>query len=262
MHWPTLRRICPPIGLLALIAATAIPVMAADDELPGDLVYLRRIDRTILQDIRYATSENFTGMKVPGYEAAECILLRPVAEALKRVQSALAVSGLSLKVYDCYRPLRAVRAFVKWVERPAIEGDRPYHHPRTPRGRLIALGYISAASTHARGDTVDLTIVSQTTPAASRAEQTGRPATGDCASPARERRPDTSVDMGTSFDCFDSRSALSSRFTGPIQRKWRQRLSEAMTRGGFAGYDREWWHFTYDLSDRPVWDIPVTRTEP
>src|SRR5262249_31313190 len=80
--------------------------------IPKEFTYLRDVDPSILQDVRYAGPNNFTGKQVPGYGAAECVLLRPVADALKRLQADLASQNLSLKVYDCYRPKRAVRSFV------------------------------------------------------------------------------------------------------------------------------------------------------
>ena len=87
-------------------------------EMPKDFVYLRDIDPTILQDMRYAGSNNFTRKHVPGYDAAECVLVRQTAEALKAVQADLRAKGLALKVYDCYRPARAVAAFVEWAKLP------------------------------------------------------------------------------------------------------------------------------------------------
>ena len=81
--------------------------------LPPDFVYLRDVDPTIAQDLRYAGNDNFTGRALPGYDAAECVLRADAAQALKRVQAALTPSGLSLKVYDCYRPERAVRAMAR-----------------------------------------------------------------------------------------------------------------------------------------------------
>src|SRR5689334_9090392 len=95
--------------LAAALVLAAIPAYARD-MLPPGFVYLRDIDPTIVQDIRYATSDNFTGHPLPGYGAGECILRREAAEALRRVQAELAPEKLSLKVYDCYRPTRAVRA--------------------------------------------------------------------------------------------------------------------------------------------------------
>src|SRR5947209_6502950 len=94
-------------GCLAATSACGIEL----SRLPAGFVRVRDIDKTIVQDIRYATAANFTGAPVPGYQAGECILLREAAEALKLVQRDLRPSGLSLKVYDCYRPVRAVKAF-------------------------------------------------------------------------------------------------------------------------------------------------------
>src|SRR5690242_17202779 len=57
--------------------------------LPGDFVYLRDVDPSILQDIRYASANNFTGRRLAGYEAGECVVKRDVALALSRVQANL-----------------------------------------------------------------------------------------------------------------------------------------------------------------------------
>src|SRR5262249_2536439 len=110
-HTSVIRRGRAGIVIAAAIVLAAIGQgAAAQGALPAGFVYLRAVDPTIAQDIRYAGADNFVGRPLPGYEAAECILRRDVAAALKRVQADLAASGLSLKVYDCYRPARAVRA--------------------------------------------------------------------------------------------------------------------------------------------------------
>ena len=112
---------------LGLSAALLLAAPATGQQaLPAPLVYLRSIDASIIQDMRYATEHNFTGRRVPGYDAAECILHRQAAIALSKVQSALRERGMSLKVYDCYRPQRAVVAFVAWAN------DR--YRTRAPRG--------------------------------------------------------------------------------------------------------------------------------
>ena len=85
---------------------------------PKGFVYLRDIDPSIQQDMRYAGPNNFTREPVPGYDAPECLLVREAAEALKAVQADLKPMGLSLKVYDCYRPTMAVAAFVDWSKEP------------------------------------------------------------------------------------------------------------------------------------------------
>ena len=95
---------------------------------------------------------------VPGYGAPECVLLREVAVALKEVQDELRAKNLGLKVYDCYRPRRAVSAFVDWVKKPNSKGDES-HYPNTSRADLLKLGYISAVSSHSYGTAVDLTLI-------------------------------------------------------------------------------------------------------
>ena len=104
---------------LAVLAAlsTATPAFAGD-ALPDGFVYLRDVDPTIEQDMRYAGPHNFTGKSVDGYDAAECVLARQAAEALKTVQADVQANGLTLKVYDCYRPSRAVAAFLAWSKLP------------------------------------------------------------------------------------------------------------------------------------------------
>src|SRR5262245_46844857 len=132
--------------LLLAIGAPTTPRLAPEEPpraLPKPLVYLRDVDPSILQDMRYAGSDNFTGRPVPGYGAAECVLLREAAEALSRVQRALRARKLSLKVYDCYRPQSAVRAFVAWV-REGEKTDDPLlkrFHPNIQRNQIIADGY-------------------------------------------------------------------------------------------------------------------------
>ena len=220
------------------------PALEKTGKLPEPLVYLRDIDPTILQDMRYAGTDNFTGRRVPGYGAPECVLLREAAEALSRVQQALAPRKLSLKVYDCYRPRRAVRSFVEWVEAETGVSDPllKRFHPRIERGQLISLGYVSAMSHHSRGDTVDLTLVELP---AKTAPPFKRDATyGACTGPAEGRAPDASVDMGTGFDCFDPLSHTNAAGISPAQRRWREILVEAMAEQGFRNYFREWWHFT------------------
>jgi len=109
-----MTRAWRPIAAMFTFALAACEAVA-QGVLPPGFAYLRDVDPTIAQDIRYASPDNFVGHPLPGYEAAECILRREVAEALKRVQSDLAPSGLSLKVYDCYRPTRASRAMATWA---------------------------------------------------------------------------------------------------------------------------------------------------
>jgi zinc D-Ala-D-Ala dipeptidase len=231
--------------------------------LPEPLVHLRDIDPSIVQDMRYAGADNFTGRRVPGYGAGECVLLREAAEALARVQQALLPLKLSLKVYDCYRPRQAVRAFVAWVREGETEVDPVLKrfHPNVSRSQLIERGYVAAVSHHSRGDTVDLTLVQ--VPAKRAAPFSRNSVYGPCTGPANERAPDTSVDMGTAFDCFDPLSHTAAAGITPEQRRWRETLLEAMGREGFRNYRKEWWHFTLVPSrSSQAFDVPIPPRRP
>ena len=246
------RRLLAAAGL----ALTAPSGPAVAQPLPAPLVLLRDVDPSIVQDIRYAGPDNFTGRPLAGYIGSECVLLAGVARALSAVQRDLAGRGLSLKVYDCYRPVRAVRAMVAWVR--GAEGDAARRfHPRVPRSKLIAQGYIATQSEHSRGRAVDLTLLRL--PVASAPPLDPDRTYGDCTSPAAGRAPDNGIDMGTGFDCFDPRSHASARGLTPEQGEARRTLAEAMRRRGFSGYSREWWHFSMASSEAGgrSFDVPV-----
>ena len=76
-------------GLALRIMMLPAPALAGS-ALPKGFVYLRDLDPTIVQDIRYAGSHNFVGRPIRGYLAAECILAQPAANALVDVQRKLA----------------------------------------------------------------------------------------------------------------------------------------------------------------------------
>jgi D-alanyl-D-alanine dipeptidase len=236
--------------LVAVIIGFAAPAHAAD----VPLVYLRDVDPSIAQDIRYATKDNFTGFKVPGYLAGECLLLGPVAKALKKVQADLMERGLSLKVYDCYRPQKAVDAFVAWANSAAPGVSRFF--PRTPKGELLKKGYIEPVSNHSRGAAVDVTLVAAF--AASAKPFDPLKTYGGCIGPQGQRAPDNSLDMGTGYDCFDEMAATDANVSPP-QKKLRKALLDAMSKHGFKNYKGEWWHFGYPPAEKaPVLNVDVT----
>jgi D-alanyl-D-alanine dipeptidase len=226
------------------LAATLITSPShARDMLPPGFVYLRDVDSSIAQDMRYATSDNFTGRPLPGYKAGECILRREAAEALRRVQADLAHENLGLKVYDCYRPTRAVRAMAAWAHDGDEGAATKRFYPELQKRNLFRLGYIAAQSKHSTGTTVDLTLIRRPATPAPAFDPAAR--YGPCTGPAAKRAPDNSIDMGTAFDCFDLRSYSASRAIAPEQKRWRGVLNTAMHRSGFANYFREWWHYSY-----------------
>ena len=144
------------IALFATACATqqtsAPTISPATTPAEADLVDIRSLVPDIDLDMRYAGANNFTGAPVDGYEAPKCFLLRPAAEALARVELKLRDDHMRLRLYDCYRPVRAVQRFVAWAHAP----DDGARRPRTTRtfDKPALLGdYISPTSGHSRGAT-------------------------------------------------------------------------------------------------------------
>ena len=162
-------------GAVSVNAAALPPGTGGAESL---LVDVRSVDSTILVDARYAGANNFTGARLPGYDAPRALLRREVAAALARVQARLRTGGLGLLVFDGYRPVRATLAMVDWAE-------------RTGRADLLDDGYIARKSRHNQGVAVDLTLVD--------------PASG------------TQLDMGTPFDTF-SEAAHTANAAGRVLR--------------------------------------------
>jgi D-alanyl-D-alanine dipeptidase len=237
--------------LVVLAVFSAAPAFAGD-VMPEGFVYLRDIDPTIQQDMRYAGSKNFTGRPAPGYDTPECVLARQAAEALKAVQADLKAKGLGLKVYDCYRPERAVAGFVAWTQEPDDPKAKAVYYPNVPKSELLP-NYIAPRSGHSRGAAVDLTLV----PLGGEVKES--PKSGPCTAPQGSKAPDGSLAMGTTFDCFDVKSGkLASNYIGE-QNANRNALSDAMEAHGFKDYMFEWWHFV--LADEPYpdtyFDFPI-----
>jgi D-alanyl-D-alanine dipeptidase len=227
-------------GLFALTVMLAAPV-SAGSVLPRGFVYLRDIDPTIVQDIRYAGFHNFVGRPIRGYLAAECILSEPAANALRNVQKLLAEKKLSLIVWDCYRPKRAVDDFLRWSKDPTHAEMKTEFYPRTDKAKLFALGYLATRSAHSRGSTVDLGIV----PAGFSPAPPPTPPLSfkPCTSPKGERFEDGTLDFGTGYDCLDVLGNTSNALVGAIALRNRQMLKSWMQGAGFRPYSKEWWHF-------------------
>ena len=236
--------------LTLALAFAALPALARGQTPPG-FVYLRDVAPEIAQEIRYATSVNFTGRPLPGYGAGECVLRRDAAEALKRVEADLAKQHLGLKTYDCYRPTRAVAAMWRWSQDGRSDGDKRFY-PNVDKRQLFALGYIAARSKHSTGTAIDLTLIPLD--AAPSKPRGG----GPCTAPAPQRIPDNSLDMGTGFDCLDAKSYTRSPKITAEERRARETLRAAMSAHGFRNYFREWWHYEYGGgAPRRAYDVPI-----
>jgi D-alanyl-D-alanine dipeptidase len=229
--WGTLLMM---VALPFAINAAEVSVSPAPTPAQAGLVDIRSLAREIAVDMRYAGSNNFTGRVVPGYAAPNCYLLRPAATALARVAYTLKTEGYRLQVFDCYRPVRSVRAFVAWAADLQDQSGKAQYYPRVDKRALLG-DYIAETSGHSRGATLDLSL------------QDCR--SGQC----------LAVDMGTDFDFFDTRAHTDTPEISAAQRANRQRLLRAMAAEGFANYPMEWWHFTLRPEPTPdtAYDVPV-----
>jgi D-alanyl-D-alanine dipeptidase len=241
----------------ALILLTAITLARAADAqpLPGDFVYLRDIDPSIIQDIRYAGVNNFIGRPLAGYGAAECLVKREVGLALKSIQRELARQKLSLKMLDCYRPVRAVANMVAWSRNGKETAAERRYNPAFGKEDLFRLGYIATRSRHSTGAAVDLTLVDLKADNSARFDPAE--AYADCTAPAAKRAPEASVDMGTGYDCSDVKAHTAAVSITPAQWRWRNLLVAAMGRQGFVNYSREWWHFSLPGVGAAAYDFPI-----
>ena len=201
---------------------------------PSGFVLLADYVPSIVQEIRYYSSYNFIGDRIDGYEEPCALLTIEAARALKAVSSELIVQGYRLKIFDAYRPARAVKHFVLWGIEDQDLRMKPYFYPELEKQELFAKGYIASRSTHSRGSTVDLTLLDMAT---------GKEA-----------------DMGSPFDLFSERSHPDCRDISEEQYAKRMLLQHAMVRNGFRPIDCEWWHFTLKNEPYPdtYFDFPVS----
>ncbi len=188
----------------------------------------------IIQEIRYYSTYNFIGDRIDGYEEPCALLTRQAARALRIVSNELIVQGYRLKVFDAYRPARAVRSFVLWGIEDLDLRMKPYFYPDLEKQELFKKGYIASMSGHSRGSTVDLTLF--------------------------DMRTGCEVDMGSPFDLFSEVSHPDNRSITEEQYNNRMILRKAMLRNGFLPIDCEWWHYTLDKEPYPdtYFDFPVS----
>jgi D-alanyl-D-alanine dipeptidase len=225
------------LGVLAsaaLLAAEPPRLSPATTAAAAGMTNIRTLVPDIDEDTHYASADNFTGAVVDGYEAPACYLRTAAAQALARVEATLRTRGYRLRLWDCYRPARAVAAFVHWAGDLSDTRTKAAHYPNLDKSKLLG-EYIAPVSGHSRGATVDLTLL-------------------HCAGATCQP-----LDMGTDFDFFDPRAHTDDPGISPTQRANRRRLLEAMAAEGFVNYAPEWWHYSLPSAAVPdlIYDVPV-----
>lgn len=202
-------------------------------EIPEGFVYLDEAIPDIVYEIRYAGEHNFVGKPITGYNADQAILSKPAAIALAKVQKELIKKDFMLKIFDAYRPQRAVNHFMVWARRKEDTLMKSEFYPEVKKQNLFELGYIATRSGHSRGSTVDLTMIK----------------VEGC----------ENVDMGGPYDFFGEISHHNTQQVTAEQKQNREILRLVMRKYGFRSYSEEWWHYTYDAEPYPdtYFDFPV-----
>lgn len=217
-------------------------------KLPGGFVHLKEVEPTIIENLRYYSSENFIGRKLDGYEKNCVILSEGAAKALSNVQQDLLKDGYSLVVYDAYRPQKTVDLFIRWSKDFRDQSQKEKYYPNIDKKDLFKLGYIAEKSGHSRGSTVDLTIIKLNNTLKSVVLEKRKLKNGSIVT----YLDDGTVDMGSSFDLFDIASHHDSEVIDQKYLKLRNYLRSVMEKNGFNGYQEEWWHYT--LKNEPFTD--------
>lgn len=188
--------------------------------IPPGFVSLSDLCPQIKIEANYSTPLNFTGGVVPGYKSRKAYLATAPAKALCKVQKEALKAGLTIKVFDGYRPVKAVDHFQIWAKRDEDNFRiKELFYPRYSRLELFEMGFIAKRSTHSRGSAIDLTL--------------------------NDLKTGLDLDMGSPFDYFDDISHTESSLITPEQLKNRLLLRDFMQAQGFKNYVGEWWHFSF-----------------
>lgn len=204
--------------IIAIVSAILVTAFAQKYSLPDGFVYVEDVIPDLDVELRYYSAHNFVGDTIDGYHANRLILTAQTANQLKKVQEALQLQNLCLKVYDGYRPQRSVNHFVRWAKDLNDTINKHQFYPGVKKKNLFKDGYIASKSGHSRGSTVDLTIISG---------KTGKP-----------------LDMGSPYDFFGPKSWVASNDITEEQKANRALLQSVMLKYNFRNYSKEWWHFT------------------
>ena len=189
----------------------------------SDFVLLTDIIPEVILEMRYYTTYNFVGERIDGYEEPIALLTKEAANILKQVSDELLKKGYRLKIYDAYRPRKAVSHFLRWADDINDQRMKEYFYPNFDKANIFKENFLAKNSSHTRGSTVDLTLFDM---------KTGK-----------------DVDMGSPFDFFGTISNPDYEELTKEQLTNRNLLKDAMINHGFKQSPREWWHFT--LIDEP-----------
>ena len=244
-------------AILILCGIGALGYLCAEDKAPKALptddssqfVTLTDVVPDAILEIRYFGTYNFVGERIDGYLEPTALLTKQAADSLRAVSDDVKAKGYRLKIYDAYRPQRAVDHFVRWSKDFSETRMKTYFYPDLEKDVLFPQEYICEKSGHTRGSTVDLTLFDMTTE-----KELDMGGTFDWFGP--ESHPDFCGNPETSEFTGDNSKSPANRSITSEQFANRMILRQAMLRHGFKAMPTEWWHFT--LQDEPFPDTYFT----
>ena len=199
-------------------------------KLPEGFVFLSDQIPELKVELRYASKDNFMGRVIKGYHIGQKIVgTYHLAKALQKVQIKLKREGLGLKLFDAYRPQKAVDDFIQWSKISSDTLAKEKYYPNIPKDSLFNYGYIASKSGHSRGSTIDLTLIY-----------------------LFGKKKGQELDMGGYWDYFNENSKYNFKLLSQEQKDNRRKLRNTMILNGFLPYEKEWWHFT--LKNEPFSD--------
>jgi len=211
------------------ISTTGIP----KDGVPEPFIYVDEIIEDCIIDAKYWGTDNFIGRRINGYDSPLVVMSKDAADACAKAADILRKRGYFMKIFDAYRPQKAVDDFINWAKDVKDIRRKPIHYPEVDKKDFFKLGYVSEKSGHTRGSAVDLTIV--------------------------DMKTHQELDMGSIFDFMGPRSHLDADGLTELQKSNRAILISAMTECGFETYACEWWHFRLKTEPYPdtYFDFPI-----
>ena len=217
---------------LVISASCSAPknIAVTPEEDSSQFVNIADVIPDAILEIRYYGTYNFVGDRIDGYLQPTALLTKRAADSLKAVSDDAIKMGYRLKIYDAYRPQKAVDHFVRWAADIQDIRMKKYFYPDLDKSVLFEQEYIMEKSGHTRGSTVDLTLFDMNT--------------------------EKELDMGGTFDWFGIESHPDYGKITHQQIHNRMILRSLMLSHGFKPLSSEWWHFT--LKDEPFPDTYFT----
>ena len=229
-----------PISLI-LVMIILLSLASEKGKLPENMdhsqfVIIKDIIPNIITEMRYYSSFNFVGSRIDGYEEPVALLTKQATEKLKKANECFNEKGYLIKIYDSYRPQRAVDHFVRWRDDLKDEKMKKYFYPDLTKKEVFEKGYVSTRSGHSRGSTLDITLI--------------------------HKENGTDVDFGSCFDYFGDKAHYNYTEISPEQKKNRELLKKIMEENDFIALPEEWWHFTLKNEPYPntYFNFPVNAT--